>query len=877
MTDKFEFFLQEFCLRRNRAAIHSASGEIEAKLRRAFENRQLDLIRMLEAEKEILEGIKNNDYSSLISTYRAEGYNWDQPDEENEQPSTHFSNFHANISRNVGKSIAPSTADEISEFILEAKEAERRVRGVGGGHSYSNIFFDDSDYLISSNNLRGINIEKKFESGKVWLKIGAGETTLNVTKFLTSNSLELPCNLYPHSFMFGGCAATGAHGTGWNAGTLSDYIVSMEIIDSNGKLQTYSYDDTPDLMPAVIYNLGLFGIIFTVTVEVKQSRFNYKTVDKKVVMEDLIPENGNCEDLINLIPNHYSIQMFWYGFNNYKSGWNPWEDDMLLLKVVDRTKDQPTEQQELSSYQQKVDTGFLVENGLLTKTFINAVMPVDLKLACSLIAQSTRGLVRGLPTGARVGGLSSTLHQHYCDDNVKTRAIQVALPLLRNFSNFIQAWNAVAETARSWVKEKKEMPCDLTLAARFMKNSAALLSPAYSKDPDQHFCVLEMSCSVLLQHNWDEFSAEIATEWLKIPGARFDWTKELEQCGDFKEVAMERWGRNIGKFKELLFESKSDVHGIFRNNWLSYIFEFENLEEEEEEENLFTSHSRLVTNQYPETTFVPLKKANFHTLRSMVRKNASILSSLNKFHEKDINKLIKAHERERTAAFESFNKEFYQKTTKKDKELEKDMKDKAKIIKEKHSVVADEKQRKKQIDLEKGQLLSEKETQLDKFKDEVMQQFAEDKTKLIAKQLKVKTEKESRHLLEFCDKKEELLANFQELELAILEKEHQAQKGLFMRNNESECKKNIKLRKRELKKLKKQQKKEELKKIIAEEDDAKLFRLRKFEEKQKQELERTKSEHELQRAFLKDERDVKIKHMELTQVSERERSFNQVS
>ena len=61
-------------------------------------------------------------------------------------------------------------------------------------------------------------------------------------------------------------------GVGWDVQTVSDGLVSMRIVDSNGDLRTYSMADDLDMMRAVQCNLGLWGIIVDLTLSVCTSQ-----------------------------------------------------------------------------------------------------------------------------------------------------------------------------------------------------------------------------------------------------------------------------------------------------------------------------------------------------------------------------------------------------------------------------------------------------------------------------------------------------------------------------------------------------------------------------------------------------------------------------
>lgn len=56
---------------------------------------------------------------------------------------------------------------------------------------------------------------------------------------------------------------------------MSGYVVEMRIIDSRSRLRTFTIEDDGDVMKALMCNLGVFGIMYDVTLKVKWSEVHY--------------------------------------------------------------------------------------------------------------------------------------------------------------------------------------------------------------------------------------------------------------------------------------------------------------------------------------------------------------------------------------------------------------------------------------------------------------------------------------------------------------------------------------------------------------------------------------------------------------------------
>jgi hypothetical protein len=97
--------------------------------------------------------------------------------------------------------------------------------------------------------------------------------------------------------------------------------------------------------------------------------------------------------------------------------------------------------------------------------------------------------------------------------------------------------------------------------ARFIGSSDALLSPAFGPGVT---CYIE-ALSAEPTEGWTEFSAELATRWLAIPGALPHWAKEFEHVPGIVEIARERLGERLERFLGALESAGTDPDGMFVN------------------------------------------------------------------------------------------------------------------------------------------------------------------------------------------------------------------------------------------------------------------------------------------------------------------------
>jgi hypothetical protein len=102
---------------------------------------------------------------------------------------------------------------------------------------------------------------------------------------------------------------------------------------------------------------------------------------------------------------------------------------------------------------------------------------------------------------------------------------------------------------------------NLTLNMRFIGSSRALLTPAYG---DGITCYIEALC-VDRPTGWDEFSAELVAEWMKIPGALPHWAKEFEHVPGIVPLIRERLGDRRRRFVAALEATGMDTRHAFAN------------------------------------------------------------------------------------------------------------------------------------------------------------------------------------------------------------------------------------------------------------------------------------------------------------------------
>jgi FAD/FMN-containing dehydrogenase len=167
-------------------------------------------------------------------------------------------------------SFYPERVEDLIQIIDFARERGKQVRVAASGHSWSELVPTDG-ILVFVHQLNKVTMDLSDDSHPR-VVIESGATVKEVNDVLEENGYALPLNVVLESVRFGGLIATGSHGSGWNNPTLSDLVYAIEIVTASGQLRKFEAGvDNDDVMNAVRLNLGMFGIMYRITMNVQKS------------------------------------------------------------------------------------------------------------------------------------------------------------------------------------------------------------------------------------------------------------------------------------------------------------------------------------------------------------------------------------------------------------------------------------------------------------------------------------------------------------------------------------------------------------------------------------------------------------------------------
>jgi xylitol oxidase len=187
----------------------------------------------------------------------------------------------------------PSTLDELSEIVTRA----RQIQVLGSRHSFTDI--GDSLELVS---LEGLPPEIIVDRDALTVTCGAALRYGELAAALDRERLAL-ANLasLPH-IAVGGAISTATHGAGDRNGNLATAVRSVELLTSDGRLQTIAAGEQD--FDGTVVGLGALGVLTRVTLAVEP----FYEVRQRVF--EPLPWETLFERFDELMASGYSVSIF---------------------------------------------------------------------------------------------------------------------------------------------------------------------------------------------------------------------------------------------------------------------------------------------------------------------------------------------------------------------------------------------------------------------------------------------------------------------------------------------------------------------------------------------------------------------------------------
>ncbi len=437
-------------------------------------------------------------------------------------------------------SFYPRHVDNLTQIVNFADMRDLHVRVAASGHSWSGLVPTDG-VLVYVHALNKVAMDLS-DDVQPRVIIESGATVKEVNDVLEQHGCALPLNVVLESVRFGGLIATGSHGSGWNNPTLSDLVHAIEIVTASGQLRKFEAGvDSDEVMNAVRLNLGMFGIMYRITMNV-QKNWTVHAYDQHLPIEQVL------ESLKERVLAHDNLDLFWWPFS-----------DQFWVKTWKKT-DAPITAKPRHNPLDSVGAtiGSRIHNGLIQ---LSEIFP----RLTPRISQTTFKLTPSV--GDKVVDVVEAIHYRRAIEFARMGCVEVAFKLDSNFDNAKWAMQQVFDRVNAYAK-RGEYPMNVVMNVRFINNSNCLLSPAYGEG---HTCYIEI-LSRTKPADWQRFSGEVALNWLTLPQARPHWAKEYQHIPNITQYIKNNLRENILRFNQIKDQLQVDPTDMFVNQTLEELF-----------------------------------------------------------------------------------------------------------------------------------------------------------------------------------------------------------------------------------------------------------------------------------------------------------------
>ncbi|CAG8569048.1 7860_t:CDS:2, partial [Ambispora gerdemannii] len=425
----------------------------------------------------------------------------------------------------------PNSLENLKDIVKNAKTNGKKIRCAGQGHSWSSLSVT-KDYLVVVTDLDKVIEIKKTEKYGWTVTALAGTQIKTVEQALLKNNppLAFESMTVPDTFRISGIVAVGGHGGKTGGPSISDLVVKLEIVTGDGELQEFSNEKDPVELNAARVNLGLLGIVYSITFRV-EPLFNLRMNDIVSPIKDgLKPAN-----IKQAFDNSDTMEIFYWPFNK---GRIDLSNDDIWIKQFVRTQDPPTTTRTILN---KILNDALIQaSNCSAEIFLeHPKLTPAIKAAQWLIVKKTfKSEVMTAIDGIHY--LTGTEVVRYDDAGF---VFKVDPDFTNVATELLFLINKIAEYAN-----KDKYPINLAASARILRASAALLSPAFDSDPNAIYCFIEIGS--IKSDSWVEFLNEASARWTSKYQAGTHWAKEWESLPGINQSLRKSLGNRLETFEK---------------------------------------------------------------------------------------------------------------------------------------------------------------------------------------------------------------------------------------------------------------------------------------------------------------------------------------
>ncbi len=184
---------------------------------------------------------------------------------------------HSQLNRTkVSKILRPLSRVELIRIVNDARKSGRSVMPFGGKHAMGSQQFGSGTLAID---MRGLNKVLSLEQKTGILEVEAGICWPEIMAFLETPRASHGKHAGNHGWSIaqkqtgadeltlGGALAANIHGRGLNKRPIIEDVQSFTLINAEGRFRECSRSQNEDLFKLVIGGYGLFGLIYSVRIQ----------------------------------------------------------------------------------------------------------------------------------------------------------------------------------------------------------------------------------------------------------------------------------------------------------------------------------------------------------------------------------------------------------------------------------------------------------------------------------------------------------------------------------------------------------------------------------------------------------------------------------
>lgn len=183
--------------------------------------------------------------------------------------------------------VFPTSIEEVSSTVSMARDAGRRVRVIGAGHSFTAAAMTDGVLMCLDRMADVLDVDR--DGCRV--RVQAGITLAELSRWLDAEGLALE-NLGDIDVQsLAGAIATGTHGTGAAFGGLATQVEALTLVDGCGDVRVLDAVSTPEEFAVSRVSLGALGVVCEVTLRCVPA-FRLHARETIEVLDDLLGDVG---------------------------------------------------------------------------------------------------------------------------------------------------------------------------------------------------------------------------------------------------------------------------------------------------------------------------------------------------------------------------------------------------------------------------------------------------------------------------------------------------------------------------------------------------------------------------------------------------------